>query len=210
VVVNQPVPVAKAAPVPEVKDWSEEVRDLQASIDHLYALGQQGKGGPMPFDRTSPGIVLPPGGSGTTRALFEDGTWKVVAPGDPWTYVKVSADFTTNSQSPVNVPGLSFTPAANQEYLVEAMLLIQSASTGSGTQPGVSWPTGLTDGAARIETTGASATGTVILNAPAGTAGSAAATGEPLAATSYPATVTATLITGPSVAGDFQITVKRS
>jgi hypothetical protein len=89
------------------------------------------------------------------------------------------------------------------------MLLIQSSVTGSGVQPGIKWPTGLTDGAARIESS-AITSGTVILNLPAGTAGAAAANQEPLANTSYPATLLATMVVGSSPSGAFQVTVNRS
>jgi len=146
-------------------------------------------------------------GAGVTAA--NSGVRTVITiPGDPWTYVKLAADFGTDSATPVNVPGLSFTPAVGKEYVVEAFLLTQSSDVAVGVKPGVSWPTGLTDGAARLDSTNG-ATSTAILNNNFNAAGSVSGTDMPGAAQSYPATLVATMLTGAAAAGNFQITLSR-
>lgn len=58
---------------------------------------------------------------------------------DPWTYVKLAANVTNNSTTPVDTL-LAFTPEAGQLYEFEAMLYVQSAATTTGVQPGIKWP----------------------------------------------------------------------
>jgi hypothetical protein len=69
---------------------------------------------------------------------------------DPWTYVKLSSDFTTTSATAVDITGLAFTPAANTQYEFEAHLLTRTATATVGPRPGVAWPTGGTDGVCSI------------------------------------------------------------
>ena len=158
------------------------------------------------FTTTAPGFVPPPG-SVHGYYLRDDGTWQPAGTGDPWTYVKLAADFTTNLTTPQVVPGLAFSPAlANATYLVEGFLLTQSTATTTGADPGVTFPAGLTDGAARIDSTN-SATTTVISNLNFSAGGAVNATGIPVANESFPATLTATFLTGAAPSGSFQITL---
>ena len=71
---------------------------------------------------------------------------------DPWTYIKLAADFTTSSASAVDVTGLAFTPLLNTQYEFEAMLFLRTATASVGPRPGLAWPTGMTDGVAIIRT----------------------------------------------------------
>jgi hypothetical protein len=128
--------------------------------------------------------------------------------GDSWTYVKLATDFSTSSSTAVDVTGLTFTPDPSETYVVEAFLLTESSSTTVGVKPGVAWPTGLTNGAARIDATNTSTT-TVIANVNYSGAGEASGTDWPAADTSYPVTITATFITGASPSGSFKVTLAR-
>lgn len=75
---------------------------------------------------------------------------------DAWTYVRVTADFTTNSNTAVDVVRdgaaalLEFTPAANTTYEFEGILLTRTATATVGPRPGLAWATGGTDGVATI------------------------------------------------------------
>ena len=70
--------------------------------------------------------------------------------GDGWTYVKLAADFSTTSATAVPITGLAMTPAASKSYVIEAMLLLRTATATVGPRPGVAWPTGMTDGVAKV------------------------------------------------------------
>jgi hypothetical protein len=93
------------------------------------------------------GITITPASSGATRTLT------IAASGggsDPWTYIKLGSDFTTTSNTAVNVTGLEFTPAANTDYEFEASLYCRTATATVGPRPGIAWPTGMTDGIVQI------------------------------------------------------------
>jgi len=80
-----------------------------------------------------------------------DGTWATPSGGsDPWTYIKLGGDFTTTSNTAVDVTGLAFTPAANTDYEFEAVLYCRTATATVGPRPGIAWPTGMTDGVVQI------------------------------------------------------------
>jgi len=70
-----------------------------------------------------------------------------------WTYAQVNggADFTTTSAAAVDASGLAFAPAANTTYEFEGRLMIRTATATVNPRVGLAWPTGLTDGVARIE-----------------------------------------------------------
>ncbi len=63
-----------------------------------------------------------------------------------WTYASLGSDFTTTSATAVDVTGLAFAPAASTNYEFEAMLMVRTATGAVGPRPGLSWPTGLTEG----------------------------------------------------------------
>lgn len=70
--------------------------------------------------------------------------------GDPWTYVTLGSNFTHATSTYTNVTGMSFTPAANTKYEFEAKLILASNSASIAIRPGLTWPTGLTDGVANF------------------------------------------------------------
>lgn len=123
---------------------------------------------------------------------------------DPWTYVKLGADFTTSSATAVNVTGLAFTPAINSVYVIEGLFFTRTATATVGVRPGCSWPTSLTDGVAQFMQT-SSATANVIANGNMNAPVLAPVGGNPNNTRSYPATLWATIITGGSTSGNFQI-----
>lgn len=123
---------------------------------------------------------------------------------DPWTYVKLAADFTTSSATAVSVTNFNFTPAINSIYVVEGLFLTRTATATVGVRPGCSWPTSLTDGVAQFMQT-SSATANVIANGNMNAAVLAPVGGNPNNTQSYPATLWATLVTGGSTSGNFQI-----
>lgn len=140
------------------------------------------------------------------NAYFTGSTLTVAVPGasTDWTYSKLTGDVTATSTTPTTV--LSFTPAANTTYVVECFLLVQSSSTTTGAKPGISWPTGLVDGAAYIQGTNSS-TSVVLANINYSSAGSAQGTDYPSTNTSYPAILSATFTTGSSPSGNFSVTI---
>ena len=69
---------------------------------------------------------------------------------DSWTYLRLTSDFTTTSATAVNITGLAFTPAANQRYEFEAILLLRTAAATVNPRTGLAWATGLTDGVGLI------------------------------------------------------------
>ena len=152
-------------------------------------------------------------GTGTadnTTFLRGDQTW--AAPGggsDPWTYVKLTADFTNSTVTPQNVTGLAFTPTlTNAIYIVEGFFLLRGAATTTGARPGHTWPTGLVDGATVI-TAANSATASSFGHEGAATEVVASATGVIATTRSVPGTLWSTFTTGAfAPSGAFQIRLR--
>jgi hypothetical protein len=125
---------------------------------------------------------------------------------DPWTVVKLGADFSTTNATNTNVTGLAFTPAINKTYYVLGCLMLRTATATVGARPGIAWPSNLTDGTARVEAS-TSLTASVLRSWGAKTTQNAASTGLATTTDSHFGGIEALLVTGASTSGDFQITL---
>jgi hypothetical protein len=126
---------------------------------------------------------------------------------DPWTYVKVTSEFSTTSGTAVDVirdgaaAVLGFTPAANTDYEFEALLYTRTPTTATvGVRPGLAWPTGLTNGVAELENP-TSATAVVRVFGNFNSALLSAVGGLPNTTQSYPARIRGHIRAGASPSG---------
>ena len=129
------------------------------------------------------------------------------APGggsDPWTYLRLTVDFTTTSSTAVDITGLAFTPAANTRYEFVGRLMVRTATATVGPRPGVAWPTGMTDGTAFIQQT-SSATANVFANGNINAAVLAPVGGLPNTTQSWPALIEGYAIAGASPSGNIRL-----
>lgn len=176
-----------------------------------YQLESQ-KGSANGYASLGAGALVPTNQLGTgsannTTFLRGDQTWATPAGGsDPWTKVVLGSDFTTTSNTAVNVTGLAFAPAANKTYVVEFYLLLRTNTATVGPRPGLAYPTGLTDAGHFIETPNSATTAAFNYSGGA-TAGSAISTGVPNTTASWLAHGKALLVAGASPSGNFQITL---
>lgn len=147
-------------------------------------------------------------GSGTADATtFLRGDQTYAAPGggsDPWTYVRLTSNFTTTSATAVDVTGMSLTPSANLRYEIEGMFLLRTATATVGPRPGIAWPTGMTDGVGLIDMP-SSATARLLANGNVNAAMLSAVGGLPNTTQSWPAKIHATLIAGASPGSTFRV-----
>lgn len=140
-----------------------------------------------------------------TTFLRGDGSWATPSGGgDPWTIVRITSDFVTSSATAVNVTGLNFTPSANNRYEFYGMFLLRTATTTVGPRPGVSWPTGLSDGAVMFLTP-SSATANLTTNGNISASVLVAVGGLPSTTGSWLGTVNGYIIAGASPSGNVQI-----
>jgi hypothetical protein len=108
---------------------------------------------------------------------------------DPWTYIKLAADFTTTSATADDVNNgalFGFTPAANTGYIWESVLAIRSGTATVNPRLGFAWSTGMTDGICSIEQT-STATAKVMANGNIAAALLVAVGGIPTNNSSWPA-----------------------
>lgn len=125
---------------------------------------------------------------------------------DAWTYIKLGSDFTTTSSSAVSVTGLLFAPAASRNYEFKARLLLRTATTTVGARPGISWPTGMTDGVVSVVAPN-SATAEAIGHGNVNASVSADSTGLPSTTQSFPGWIDGYVIAGGSPSGNVQVTL---
>ena len=152
------------------------------------------------------GVDGAPGTPGLPGADGVDGA--PGAPGlsaDPWTYIKLADNAITTSTA--NAPtALTFTPEPNKQYLVEGWLYLQAQATTTGARPGISWPLGtLQEAAWAMAPSNATTITSRFWGAP--TAANVAATGVAVANEGLFGMVYAMFVTGPSVSGDFTVTI---
>lgn len=108
---------------------------------------------------------------------------------DPWTYQRLSADFTASSTTAADINNgalFGFTPAANTDYIWEAVLGIRTATAATNPRLGFAWATGMEDGVCSIEQT-STATAKVMANGHPGVTLLVAVGGLPNNTTSWPA-----------------------
>ena len=144
-----------------------------------------------------------PGGATFLRA---DGVF--AAPGggsDPWTVVKLAADFPSSLAANTPVPGLFFTPAAGKTYAVYGAFLLRTGTATVGARPGIAWPT-VADGGAWIDAPN-SLTAAAMRIWGARTAQNAASTGLADTASSHYSKLEALIVSGPTPSGSFQVTL---
>lgn len=181
--------------------------------------GAQGVGAAGPTGPTGPAgadsnVAGPQGAIGPQGPIGETGPQGEVGPqgiqgiqgADPWTVILLANDFTTTSGTAVAVTGLAFTPTTNKRYEFEAKLRLRTATTTIGARPGLTWPTGLTDGGVGIWAPN-SATAEAIARQPAGTAAVAASTGLPNTTASWPGFISGEFLAGASPSGNVQVTL---
>lgn len=125
---------------------------------------------------------------------------------DPWTVIRLTSDFSTTSATVVNVPGLSFAPAAGKTYLIHGLFLLRTSLVTAGARIGIAWPTGMDDGACRLAAPSSLTAETLRFQnvlAP----GTALSTGLPTTTGSYLGTLDAIAVAGASPSGNIQITL---
>jgi hypothetical protein len=125
------------------------------------------------------------------------------SPTDSWTYIWLSSDVTVSSTTPVSV--FSFAPSASTKYIVEGQLIVETSSSSNGPCPGISWPSGLSSGVAKL-TAPKGATSEAVFLGNSSASGRAVGTGAS-ASTPYPASVNSTFTTGGSPSGNFVINI---
>lgn len=166
--------------------------------------GLQGPAGPQ----GAPGADGAPGLPGADGAQGPQGIQGPAGPQGPagsdgWTYVKLAADFTTSSATAAD-SGLAFTPSANTAYEFKAVLLTRTATTTVGPRPGIAWPTGMTDGVAKIRQE-SSATAFVSALGNVAAAVLAPVGGVPSTTQSFPAIIEGMVIAGATPSGTLKV-----
>lgn len=81
---------------------------------------------------------------------------------DPWTRVKLAADFTTAVATFGNITGMTYTPPAASDFIVEAELILLTTTTTNLPRVGVSLPSGMSWATVAIKQAGAVDTADVV------------------------------------------------
>ena len=123
---------------------------------------------------------------------------------DPWTYLRLTVDFTTTSSTAVDITGLGFTPIANTRYEFVGRLMVRTATATVGPRPGVAWATGLTDGVAFVQQT-SSATANVFANGNITATVLAPVGGVPTTTGSWPALIEGMAVAGAGPSGNIRL-----
>lgn len=158
-------------------------------------------------------LVMPrllPSGGALGQAVVKTGSgnyevgWGNPTAADPWTYIKLSSDFSTSSATAVDVTGFSFTPAAGLDYEIDGVLYVSTTATAIGPRPGLAWPTGLTRGSAAAWVAASTTALAVGLNSSSG-AVLAPIGGLPVINTAYPSFVRGAFRTGATPSGQLRV-----
>lgn len=128
---------------------------------------------------------------------------------EAWTYAILGTDFTTTNATATAVSDLSFVPEADAVYEIEGQFMVRTATATTGPRPGIAWPTGMSDGVGALQMSGGTGFAATIprygdISAPIAllTTDVANNTG------SFPCQMKATLVSGATPSGSFQITLE--
>jgi hypothetical protein len=137
-------------------------------------------------------------------------SWAAAGGGsDPWTYEKLTADYTTTSATLGTIAAgsvqLLFTPAANTHYEFEAMLMLRTSTATNNPRTGVAWPTGMNDGVVFMNQTGAASTTGVYTAGNIGATVQVAVGGLPNNTQAWPCFIKGVLSAGASPSGQLRI-----
>ncbi len=106
-----------------------------------------------------------PASGGTASQFWRgDKTWAVPPGGggaDPWTRVKLAADFTNAAATFATITGLTYTPPANSDFIVEAELTLLTTTATNLPRVGVALPAGMQWATVEIRQAGAADTAQV-------------------------------------------------
>lgn len=152
------------------------------------------------------GLVLP---TGDVQGLLDALTAAIAGVqggSDPWTILKLAAPFTTGSATAVDVTGLSFTPLANTNYMIEAVLLLRTATATVNPRVGFAWATGLNDGVMSIDVA-QSATTQIMVRGNITASLLAAVGGLPNNTASWPAFLYGAVMAGATPAGQCRVQI---
>jgi hypothetical protein len=143
---------------------------------------------------------------GTTTFLRADGTFATPSGGsDPWTILKLAADFSTTSATAVDVTGLGFTPSANTSYMIEGILFLRTATATVNPRAGFAWPSaGMTDGVMSIDEA-QTATTQLMARGNSGAALLMAVGGLPNTTQSWPAFLYGAAVVGAGPSGTLRV-----
>lgn len=125
---------------------------------------------------------------------------------DPWTVIKLGADFVSSLTANTNVTNFYFTPAINKTYLIFGYFLLRTATATVGARPGVTFPSNLTDATLRMEASN-SLTASAIQLFGARTTKNAASTGLATTTDSHWGSLDGIMITSGTTSGNLQITL---
>lgn len=128
---------------------------------------------------------------------------------DPWSRAVLASDFAYNSgTTEVDIPGLEFTPAANEIYLIE-FRGSWSGSTTSLNQSlymGLTWPTGMQSGSFTLNISAGNASG--VRGAPLGGSIPNHGVTAPAINTPYPVDASGHLVSGATPSGAFKLRIR--
>ena len=139
-------------------------------------------------------------------ATATDVQWKTPAGGsDPWVYLTLASDFTTTSATAVDVTGLGFAPVANTKYEFSGLLMLRTATATVNPRVGLAWPTGMTDGVAKIEEAQTAVAVPIVANGNINAVLLIAAGGLPNTTQSWPARVEGMAVAGATPSGNVRV-----